>query len=194
VATDQDGFLGALLEAHDGAKDDRMGMALDDLFDQAVERGDRIGEHRGAGRERRPLRRVETVSPMHAAVPAEAMGEGLMARGEQADGESACLAQSGERRGQASEAYEEGRRGQRQGRKRGGRAAGARFVLSAGDNRDPRGEGSHSVPKGVAVGVAQSPVAHVRAPTSRLAKAGVNMQDPQGAFRPGADRQTTGGP
>ena len=94
-----------------------------------------------------------------------------MARGEQADGESARLAQSGERRGRAREANEERRRGQRQGRERGGRAAGARFVLSAGDDRDPRGERSHRMPKGVAVGVAQSPVAHARASTSRFAKA-----------------------
>jgi hypothetical protein len=32
--------------------------------------------------------------------------------------------------------------------------------------------------KGVAVGMAQSPVAHVRASTSRLAKAGMNMRNP----------------
>ena len=74
---------------------------------------------------------------MHAAMSAEAMGERLMARGEQADGERAGLAQSGERRGRAREAHEERRRGQRQGGERCGRAAGARFVLAAGDDRDP---------------------------------------------------------
>ena len=44
------------------------------------------------------------------------------------------------------------------------RAAGARFALAAGDDRDPRGERPHRMSKGGAVGVAQAPVAHARAP------------------------------
>ncbi len=62
-----------------------MGVALDDLLDQAIEGRDRIGEDRGASRERGPLRSVEPAGSMHAAVPAEAVGERLMARGEQVD-------------------------------------------------------------------------------------------------------------
>ena len=42
---------------------------------------------------------VETVGSVHAAVPAEAMRERLMAGGEQVDREGAGLAQSGQRRG-----------------------------------------------------------------------------------------------
>ena len=45
----KDGFVGALLEAHHRAEDDRMGVALDDLLDEAVEGRDRIGEQRSAG-------------------------------------------------------------------------------------------------------------------------------------------------
>ena len=59
-AAREDGFVDALLEADDGAEDDRVGMALDDLLDQAVEGCDRIGEDRGAGRERDPLRASRT--------------------------------------------------------------------------------------------------------------------------------------
>src|SRR5580692_9533094 len=79
----EDRFVEPLLEADDGAEDDRVGVALDDLLDQAIEGCDRVGEDRGAGRKREPLRRVETAGSMHAAVPAEAMCERLMARGEQ---------------------------------------------------------------------------------------------------------------
>ena len=145
-----------------------MGMALDDLLDQAIEGCGRIGEDRGAGRERGPLRLVEPAGSLHAAVSAEAVGERLMARGKQADRECARLAQSGERRGRAREAHEKRRRGQRQGRKRSGCAAGARLVLPAGDDRDPRGESAHRMSKGGAVGVAQSPIAHARASIAKL--------------------------
>ena len=130
----------------------------------------------------------EPAGSLHAAVSTEAVGERLMARGKQADRECSRLAQSGKRRGRAREAHEERRRGQRQGRKRSGCAAGARFVLSAGDDRDPRGEGSHRMSKGGAVGVAQSPIAHARASiakpwwtpvrVSRFAKTSANIWNP----------------
>ena len=88
----QDRFVDALFQAHDGAQHDRMGVAFDDLLDQAIERRDRIGKDWGAGRERDPLRCVETAGSMHAAVSAEPMGERLMASGEQVDRECARLA------------------------------------------------------------------------------------------------------
>ncbi len=121
----QNRLVGALLEAHDGAEHDRVRVAFDDLLDQAIESRDRIGEDGRSGRERGPLRAVEAAGPMHAAVSAEAMGERLMARGEQVDREGVRLAQSGERRGRAREADDERRRRQRQGRERDDRAAGA---------------------------------------------------------------------
>ena len=130
----------------------------------------------------------EPARSLNAAVSTEAMGERLMARAEEADGERARLAQSGKRRGRAREAHEERRRGQRQGGKRCGCAAGARFVLSAGDDRDPCGEGPHRMPEGGAVGVAELPVAHARvsiakpkwtpARVSRFAKARATMRNP----------------
>ena len=74
-----------------------MGVAFDDLLDQAIEGRERIGEDRGAGREGDPIRAIEATGAVHAAAPAEAMGERLMTRGEQVDRERAHLAQSGER-------------------------------------------------------------------------------------------------
>ena len=56
AAAREDGFVDALLEADDGAEDDCMGMALDNLLDQTIESYDRIGEDRGASRERGPFR------------------------------------------------------------------------------------------------------------------------------------------
>jgi hypothetical protein len=160
----QDRFVDALREAYDGAEDHCMRVALDDLLDQAIEGRDRIGEDRGAGRERGPLRAVEAPRPVHAAVSAEAMGERLMARREQIDRERAGLTQSGERRGRARKADDKRRRGQRQGRERDDRTAGARFTFSAGDDRDARRQRPHRMSKGGAVGVPQSPVAHARRP------------------------------
>ena len=77
----QNWFVNALLEAHDGAEDDRMGVAFDDLLDQAVEGRERIGKDGGAGRQTDPLRGVETAGSMDAAVSTEAMGKRLVAGG-----------------------------------------------------------------------------------------------------------------
>ena len=48
-------LLGALAKAHDRAEDDRVRVALDDLLDKAVERRERVGENRRAGRELDPF-------------------------------------------------------------------------------------------------------------------------------------------
>jgi hypothetical protein len=160
-------LVGALLEAHDRAEDDRMGVAFDDLLDQAIEGRDRIGEDGRAGRERGPLCAVEAPGSMRAAVSAEAMGERVMARGEQADREGALVAQCGEGRGRTREAEDKRRRAQRTGREQRDRATEARFALSTSDDRHPRGQRPHRLSKGGAVGVAQAPVAHDRASTRR---------------------------
>jgi hypothetical protein len=160
----QDRFVDALGEADDSAQDNCMRVAFDDLLDQAIEGRDRIGEDRGAGRERGPLRAVEAPRPMHAAVSAESMGERPMARREQIDRECARVAQCGECRRRAREADDEGRRSQRQRRERCGRAAGAGFSFSAGDDRDARRQRPHRLSKGGAVGMAQAPVAHAAHP------------------------------
>ena len=108
---------------------------------------------------------------VHAAVSAEAMRERLMAGRKQVDRECARLAQSGERRRGAREANDQRRRRQRQGRERDDSAAAPRFAFAASDDRDPRGQRSHRMSKGGAVGVAQAPVAHARASVSGFAKA-----------------------
>jgi hypothetical protein len=56
AAARENRFVDAFLEADDGPEDDRMGMTLDDFLHQAIEGCNRIGEDRGAGRERGPLR------------------------------------------------------------------------------------------------------------------------------------------
>ena len=160
----QDRFVDALGQADDSAEDNCMRVAFNDLLDQAIEGRDRIGEDRGAGRERGPLRAVEAPRPMHAAVSAESMGERPMARREQIDRECARVPQCGECRRRAREADDEGRRSQRQRRERRGRAAGADFTFSAGDDRDARRQRPHRLSKGGAVGMAQAPVAHAAHP------------------------------
>ena len=165
-----------------------MGVAFDDLFDQAIERRERIGKDRGAGRERGPLRPIEPPGTMHAAVAAESMGNCLMAGGKQAHRECGRLAQSGECRRGAREADNQRRRSERQGCERDDRAARAGFSVAARDDRDSRRQSPHCVSKGGAVGMPQAPLAHAlhrsRAPPrdSCFAKAGANMQIPHGAF------------
>src|SRR5271170_374500 len=92
-------FGGALAQAHHRPEDDRVRMALDELFDHAIEGRNRVGENGSAGREGDPLRAIEAARSMGAAMAAEAMGERLMAGGEQADRERSLVAQSGEGRG-----------------------------------------------------------------------------------------------
>src|SRR6202034_3714886 len=71
-------FGGALAQAHHRAEDDRVRMALDELFDHAIEGRNRVGENGSAGREGDPLRAIEAARSMGAAMAAEAMGERLM--------------------------------------------------------------------------------------------------------------------
>ena len=82
----------AALNGDDGADDDRVGVALEDLFDPAVDRRQRVGEQRRAGRERRPAADGEARRAALADPAGEAVGELAMARAEQIDGEGAGLA------------------------------------------------------------------------------------------------------
>ena len=83
----------AALNGGDGADDDRVGVALEDLFDPAVDRRQRVGEQRRAGGERRPAADGEARRAALADAAGEAVGEFAVARAEQIDGEGAGLAQ-----------------------------------------------------------------------------------------------------
>ena len=64
----------------DGADDDRVGVALEDLFDPAVDRRQRVGEQRRAGGERRPTADGEARRAALADPAGEAVGELAVAR------------------------------------------------------------------------------------------------------------------
>ena len=51
-------LFGAFLQAYDGAEHDGVRMPVDDLLDQAVEGGERVGENGRAGGERRSSARL----------------------------------------------------------------------------------------------------------------------------------------
>jgi len=91
-------------EAYDGAEHDGVRMSFDDLLDQAVEGGDRVGENRGARGQRRPLRAVEAPIAVEAAAPAEALRQGLVPRREKVDGKGACPLEASEGGGRSREA------------------------------------------------------------------------------------------
>ena len=137
----------AALDGGDGADDDRVRVALEDLLDPAVDRRQRVGEQRRAGGERRPATDGEARRAARAGAAGEAVGEFAVARAEQIDREGAGLAQPLERQCVAAEADEQGRRRQRQRRQRGDSAARARLAAAAGDERHAGGEFAHGLTK-----------------------------------------------
>ena len=80
-------FAASDADGPDGADEDGVAVPLDRFLDRAVDRGDRIGERRCAGRESLPASAFVASLAAGAESPGEAIGDILMMGAEHVDAE-----------------------------------------------------------------------------------------------------------
>ena len=129
----------------DAADHDRMGMALEQFLDHAVEGDDRVGEQRHAGDQRRPARvgvAFGTLDPLAAGKP---LGDAAMVGRQQIDAEGARAGESRISGRTAIDCHQQGRRFDRQRADRSRGEAGSLLAASDGDHADPAWQMAHRV-------------------------------------------------
>ena len=146
---EQCGTLSGNPHRFDGADNDRVGMPLDDLFDAAIHRRERVGKDRRAGDQRNPVALSKTLGAGEAAA-GEAPGKLLVAFGENIDRECAFAPRRSECRRCKIETDNQRRGNQRKRSDRRRGAARARFSRAGGDDADAGGEFPHCEAKIVA--------------------------------------------
>ena len=111
---DQGGRAAAAMHGGDAADQNGVRMALQHLFDGAVDASERGAQQRRAGDQRRPLRARKSRGAMHAAASRKAVGEIFMGGGENIDAKRLARAKRGEGRGRSGDADDQRGRVERQ--------------------------------------------------------------------------------